>query len=69
MNVTVPARSIRRWCERQWAISMLFAGASLMLASLLMLGHCAASSVAGAIAACASGAAVMAAHIGRRFGE
>ena len=66
---TVSIRSVSMWCERQWWIATILAavfgvaGAALILADSYRAG-----ATLLVIAAINTGAAVMAAQIGRRFG-
>lgn len=67
---SVPRRSVRLWCDRQWAISIICAFLALCAAVwLIVLDSYLAGTMVGFAAACATGAAVMASYIGQRFSE
>lgn len=66
----VGLRTVSMWCDRQWWIATILAAVFGLAGGALVLAD---SYRAGAtllvIAAIYTGAAVMAAHIGRRFSE
>lgn len=66
----IARRSVRLWCDRQWAISSILAALCLCGAVWLVLfDRYMAGTLVGFLGACAAGAAVMAAWIGQRFRE
>lgn len=68
--ITVPRRSVRLWCDRQWAISIICASLALCASIwLILLDRYLIGAMVGFVGAVATGAAVMAAHIGGRYRE
>ena len=67
---SVPRRSVRLWCDRQWAISIICAFLALCAAVwLILFDRYLIGAMVGFAGAVATGAAVMAAHIGGRYRE
>lgn len=67
---TVPRRSVRLWCDRQWAISIICAIVALVASVwLILFDRYLIGAMVGFAGAVATGAAVMAAYIGGRYRE
>lgn len=66
----VGLRTVSMWCDRQWWIATTLAAAfGLAGAALVLADSYRAGATLLVIAAINVGAAVMAAHVGRRFSE